>query len=358
MPASPADDEDNILDGGSTANVEDQDSGGNNQDANSAGSSDAGSQDAKSTPDIADAIKAALKGGKEGSSDSGESEGGTGEETDPNKAKKPEGEEEPLGELTDEELASYKGKTQRRMVHFRDQVKSLTSEISDLKPIADRYIAFDNWCKASYLTTEDINTGMNVMRLMKNEPIEAHKVLEPIFRQLEALVGVVLPEDLQQQVTSGTMTKEAAQELSRLRATTAVTKNTEMARTEKQKQDNTKANADAAAQFSADVGTATTKWENNWKASDPDYPLKATRVNEAIELELLRLQQANKLPTTVQGAIKMCEDVKKRVESEMKQFLPKKKALSPNPQVPGSTNGSKPRANSLQEAVSQAVGYR
>lgn len=359
MTVSPTDEEDDL----STDSTEEQNSteehkegeSGQEGSSQSAESPAAEQKDDKKPANIADAVRAALSSGKEQSSSSGEEGGKPGTET---KAAKAAGEEEELGELTDEELASYKPKTQRRIQQFREQVKGLSTELADTRPLAERYIAFDRFCKDANLLAEDINTGMNVMKLMKNDPIKAYETLTPIYNTLQALVGIVLPSDLQQQVEGGRITKEAAQELSRLRASTGLVteqKKTLDAQETKKRND---AVSQSAKKLGDDVGVATTDWEQRWKASDPDFALKHARVSEAIELELRKQADAGTLPRTVKDAVKMLDDVKTRVEREMQKLLPKRQAIKQTPQGPGSTNRSKPRANSVYEAVAQAVGHR
>lgn len=358
MPVSPTDEDElsktnaEALAGAPSTGDESGSTTGSND---SAGSPAVEIQDDNKPKNIADAVRAALDSGKEQSSGSGE-----GEEkpsaADP-KVKKPE-EEEELGELTPEELASYKGKTQRRFKQFQEREVALKSEIDKQKPEVDNWRRVQGFVQKANLTAEDVNTGMNIMSLMKNDPAKAHEALQPIFANLEALVGVRVPPDLQQQVTEGKITAQHAQELSKLRATTGLT----TAQQEQKRLDDEAAAKNQQTQvvetLKNDVGTAITNWETRWKASDPDYSLKHARVSEAIELELHRRISAKTLPTSVEEAVKMAEDVKKKVEKDLLKFVPKRQATGAVPTGPGSTNGSKPVAKTLHDAVAQAIGFR
>ena len=336
------------------------------QGAPSAESPTAETQDDNKPKDIADAVRAALTEGKEQPSGSGEGE--EDETPDPAKpadgAKPKEGEEEDLGELTEDELKSYKPKTRRRFEKLDRENKDLQAQLANVTPEVEGFRKIQEFSKKANLNREDVNTGFEIMRLMKNDPVRAHAVLTPIFRQLEAMVGVVLPPDLQAQVTEGKITPQTAQELSRLRATqhtsTAIQRDNQE-RTQREQQEQSVQNAQ---KLQVDVAKAITNWDSSWKASDPDYSLKKSRVDEAIELELTRAVvlakegKPNKLPKTVEEAVALANDVKKRVEKEMRQFIPKRTNTITHVSGNGVNNGSKPQPKSVHDAVSMAIGRK
>lgn len=316
--------------------------------------------------DIVDAVRAALSDGKEQSSGSGE---GEGEESDPSKKpaegdKPKEGEEDDLGELTEEELKSYKPRTRRRFEKLDRENKTLSSKVTELEPQAQGFRAIQEFSRTANLNREDINTGFEVMRLMRNDPVRAYEVLTPIYQQLQALVGEVLPKDLHDQVVAGQITQAAAKELSRLRAERGVNTNVQREQQQREEQQRTEEGAQQVRQLQHGVAGAITKWEADWKASDPDYSLKQSRVNEAIELELTRnvilanQGKPNKLPRTVEEAVKLANDVKKRVEKEMRAFVPKKNTAITHVHGNGVTNGSTPAPRNLREAIGLAVGQK
>lgn len=315
---------------------------------------------------IADAVRAALDKGKEQSSGSGEDEGdgeGAGA-SDPTDGEKPEEGDEGDDDLTKEEFQALKPKTQRRIEKLARQNTALTTEVDQLRPKAQALEAFHTITRNANLNKEDVNTIFHIGGLMKNDPHKAWEVLKPIVAQLQQLVGEVLPKDLQDQVTGGKITPDAAKELSRLRSEKSVNASTQQQNTERQRQDNAARAAEASQNLQRDVGTAITKWENDWKASDPDYSLKSSRVNEAIELELNRAiilakeGKPNNLPTSVEQAVKMANEIKKRVEKEMRQFLPKRNTPLTHVTGNGVTNGSKPVPKNMNDVVRMAASGR
>lgn len=342
--------------------------GTESSDANSgvppADSPTAEKQDAKPSPSLADAVRAALAGGKEQPSGSSEGEG-SGDATDPPEGEKPpEGDEEDPGEFTEEELNSQKPKTQARIKKLLKQTETLTGKVTELEPQAAGFRAIQDYAKASNLSREDVNTGFEIMRMMRNEPAKALEALTPIFNQLRELVGEVLPQDMQSRVNTGAISLEDAKEISRLRAGHGITVATQKQTEERTAQDRQSEQARQSEQLKADVGSAITKWESDWKSADPDYSLKSNRVNAEIERVLLRetvlAQQGkpNKLPKTVAEAVKMADDVKRDVEKELRQFIPKRNTPINHVSGNGAMQGSKPVAKSVHDAVAQAVGHR
>jgi hypothetical protein len=324
------------------------------------------SKDDNKPKDIADAVRAALNPKEEQSSSSGEGEGEE-PETDPaaTEGDKPaEGEEEDLGELTDEELDKYKPKTKRRFEKLRAELKDRDTKISDLEPEAKAFRDITTFAKQSNLSPEDVNTGFEVMRLMRNDPIRAYQVLTPIYTELQAIAGEILPADLQEQVNTGQIALPAAKELSRLRATQGVQTNMQKQNEERAIQRQNEEAQQATESLKHGVVTAITDWESQWKASDPDYSLKSSRVNEAIELELTRAAnlaragKPNNLPRTVEEAVKLANEVKKRVEKELRAFVPKRNNPIVHVTGNGVTNGSKPQVNDMRGAVLAGLGRK
>jgi len=322
--------------------------------APSADSATAGKQDDNKPKSIADAVRAALDQGKEQSSGSGDSEDEKGA-TDPKAAKEQTGEEEDLGDLTEEELNSYKGKTQRRFKQLDGKNRALSAELEQVKPLADLGFAIKGMADRSNLSREDINTGFNIMDLMRNNPVKAYEALSPIYETLRQIVGAQLPPDLQEQVTAGEINAERAQELSRLRAKSGLDAAYSKEREVRAENHATEEHTRHVQTVADDVGRAVTKWENSWQASDPDYARKQSRVMDAIDLELLKREKTGTLPTNVKEALAICSGVKTKVEAEFKKILPRKNTTIEHVTGNGATNGSKPAATSSRDAIMQSL---
>lgn len=305
--------------------------------------------------DMAAAVRAALDLGKEQSSGSGEDE-----DKDPKasgEAQATPGVEEPLGDMTEEELNSYKGKTHRRFKQLDTRNKALAAELEQSKPMAELGSTIKNMAAKANLSREDLNTGFNVMRLMRNDPVQAYEALTPIYQALCDIVGAKLPGNLQEQVNSGALTVEAAQEMSRLRAAQGLRLASDKEQQARSSREAEEARMQDIAKLSADVGTAVSDWETRWKKSDPDYAHKQSRVLDAIDLELLKRKDAGTLPSTVKDALAMCDAIKTKVDNELKKLLPKRNTPIDHVTGNGAMNGSKPVPKTSREAIAQAVGH-
>lgn len=354
MPASSTGDE--ALKGSADEEEKVGTSGQAPEDGNAAESSAAEPQDDKKPIDMVDAVRAALSDGKEQSSGSGEEEGKKPEETDPDKAKAKEG-EEGAGELTEEEFSALKPKTQARIKQLLKKSEELTTQMSQITPKAEKFDKIEGFCQQANLTREDVNTGFRIMNLMKNDPHKAFEAMTPIYNQLCALVGEIIPDDLLAQVHDNKITMEHARELSRYRSKVGFSESrrkTEETAAVEREQNTTRAKA--AEALKTDVATAITKWETQQQTADPDYSLKQSRIMEAIELEVLKLQNAGTPVKSAQEALEMANRVLKKVNDEMKKLRPKKSSVTPIGGT-GLTNGSKPAPKSIYDAVSQAVGH-
>lgn len=288
-----------------------------------------------------------------------------GEPSDPQKSQKtdeekPKGdadEAEELGEITDEELKSYKPKTAKRIKQLLAKNEALNNSLKeagvtpeDLKTVkenADAMTGFMGFVRNAGLSTEEVNNGMEIMRLMKHDPVKALEALKPYYEALNVAIGEVMPTDLQQAVDQGSITEEYAKELSRQRSKASLA--TDAATRATQSESNSRLTAQRET-FANSQAQAITDWERQWEKSDPDFKLKAPRVLDKLQVELLR----GNIPKTQQGLIDLAEKIKKDVEAETKSFIPKRKANVPLNAGAGS-NRSTPEPKSMLDVVRQSA---
>lgn len=349
LPGSEADD--SIVDNGSG-----EDRSQNGSPDAKVDSSTTTKQDDNKPKSMLEAVTAALADKKEEQS-SGSGEDEEEDKPDPNAdPNKPKGDNEGKpdpDDLTDEEFKALSFKTQKRIKNLVSQTQTLATKVSELEPQALIGTAIQSYAREANLSREDVNTGLNIMKLMKNDPAKAFEELTPIYKTLCALVGEVMPEDLVKKVTEGTMTEADARETSRLRATTGLTAAQQKAADEAR----TQRNADAVVEeIRGKVSKTIVDWEKRQQASDPDYSLKQSRVLDRVKIEIAERNAARKYITSEKDAIEMADRIKREVDAEMRKLLPKKKVISA-PNGSGATNGSKPVPKTVFDAVSQAVGH-
>ncbi len=329
--------------------LNDQEGSQNTDDVN--GSESSTEQDENKPKDVESAVRAALSKSGEQSSSSGD----TGQEAkvaDKAKVEDDKSETEAEGDLTDAEMALLKPKTRRAFDRMRGQVSELSQQVETYRPAAEKMQGIQKFMDSSNLTNEDMNVLFNIGAMWRNNPAEAYKVITPMYEALAHLVGEVLPDDLQQQVQSGRISLQYAQELSRMRAREGF--NTQRTQEDRERQQREQ-EARAIQQEAGAAGDAISKLEQQWQASDPDYRVKSARIQERIELELLKGAQNGKLPRNAQEAVAIAQRVKAEVDAEFKRILPKKQAVQSVTGVSTST-GSKPAPRSTLEAISRVIG--
>ena len=91
---------------------------------------------------------------------------------------------------------------------------------NEFKVDAVRYNNVQNFLDTQGLSAEEAADMLVIGGLMKVNPVEAFRRMQPTLQKLLIAAGEVLPDDLKQMVTGGKMTPEAALEVSRARAAT------------------------------------------------------------------------------------------------------------------------------------------
>jgi hypothetical protein len=307
------------------------------QDGNSADSSAAG-QDAgpKST---LDAVRAALGGGE----DSGSSAAADGEK-DPAKAgadgkAKPPGEAEQ--EAADKALPFHNHPRWKQVQAELKQLRPLKKEVEQLRETAKQVEQFKQshdklqslvaWTRDAGLNGDEVNTGLEIMRLMKNDPVKAWEALQPYVAQLQTVIGDVLPKDLQTRVDNGELSRDDALAISRSRSREGLSR--AAAENAARKADEIRQSTETE-RFANAVGQSLTAWERNWQGRDPDYQRLQPYVMKEIKLAIAE----NGLPKSVQDAVKMADTALETVKNGLKSFIPARAERKPN--VTGGAGGS------------------
>jgi hypothetical protein len=98
-----------------------------------------------------------------------------------------------------------------------------------------------------------------------------------------------------------------------------------------------------------DVSSAADQWEAAKKSSDPDWHLKAQRIDQLVRLKVYE----EGYPTTKDALLKMLNGVHESVTKEVRQFIPKPQAHKPAG-TGGSSTSNVTAPKSLLEAIQGA----
>lgn len=155
---------------------------------------------------------------------------------------------------------------------------------------ATRYRNVQNFIDSQGLSANEAADGLAVMGLMKTNPVEAWKRLQPTVQKLLVAAGVVLPDDLKARVQAGEISQEAALEVSRSRA---AVQSVQVQQTFDQQRAETQRKADAAAA----LVNAAQAWESDRQVKDPNFAAKLP----ALQKEVAWLQATEGRPDTPDG---------------------------------------------------------
>lgn len=207
-----------------------------------------------------------------------------------NGSQKTEDESEPLGDVTEEELKSYKPKTRRRIEGLLDDRQRLEDRVQVLEPAADQMNTLQEFMQERQLTPQNVSELMVVGGLaMSQDPKDLRAALvrtEQFADQIRLQLGERLPEDLQKKVDDGLLDADTAKDVAlervdHQRATNKAKQSEETVQTVKTEAES--ATEKAAATL---VHSTISEWQQQKFKSDPDYPLKAELLQKEIKLRV------------------------------------------------------------------------
>jgi len=248
--------------------------------------------------------------------------------------------------ISDEELVRLSKKTRRRVKSLLNVIDGKNGEIDSLRPKAEAFDKVVSQVREAGLEAGEVDWLLTkVGKNLKRNPAEAYQQLTPIYQRLQAMFGDVLPPELDQQVRTGKITRDAAAALVRSQ-TQAALASQEAERVRKEK-----AEADEARNTDAHVDrirSVTTEWEQRQVASDPDWKLKQPEVMEQIEIELGRFAKGTET-LTPEKAVEIAEKARKTVDARFARFRPKPAEVKPVAGVASTASAAKP-ANAVEAA--------
>lgn len=236
--------------------------------------------------------------------------------------------------------------------HKHPRWQALVAERNELRDPAERYGAISTFMAENNLEPAEVAEGFEVMALLKSNTVDSLTQAREWFAQrltaLDGAIGNVIPEDLQTKVDDGLIDEETAKEVARNRAAAALRETGDQAAADRSA---AVRQADEQAASAAEVVGAVTVWEQQKRATDPDYPRKAELVETTCRAIV---QRTGKAPGNAAEATALVEQAFAEVEQRLKSLLPKPRVIVPSPI--GSSATSAPAAKTLREAINAAVG--
>lgn len=227
--------------------------------------------------------------------------------------------------------------------HNHPRFKKLIAQRNEYRAGHEQFQKVQSYLVQNGLSGEEAAEGFEVMALLKRDPAAAWAKLKPIVQNLLVATGNVLPDDLKSRMQRGEITREAAMEMSRLRAGQQTM--TQQQQFDRQRQEQIQAHQ-ATQAVKAEVGS----WEMAARNRDPDFDAKY----EVIEGQVLRLQRAEGHPRTPAEAKAQLDRAYEAANKLFAAQKPRKPAMKP---VTGGQTAGAPRAepSSMEEVVRRAL---
>ena len=305
-----------------------------------------------------DAVQAALEAPSEGDAASSAAESGKEPDAEADTEGKKAGTDDPTQKSGEGEGEKAKGDDKadedadkpppfhdhprwKQLVQERDDLKATVEESEEAVQATDRLAGY---LTEQNLSVDEFNNLLQIGGLMKNDPAKALEALTPYYTKLLEVTGNTLPADLRTAVDQGLLTEDYATETAKARASANIT---QFASDNRQQLHE----AQAQTQQVNSLGDAASDWERKWQASDPDYSKKAIRVQERIELAVHRKELTG--ASTAAEIVAACEKYKGEVEAELRDLMPKPKAVNANPNA--GTGGSGSAAANAPKSLIEAM---
>jgi hypothetical protein len=225
--------------------------------------------------------------------------------------------------------------------------KQLIEERKSLKVRAQRSDNIEAFLRETGVADQEAANALEVIAMAKHQPAAAWERLKPWVQDLLVRAGEVLPDDLQQRVSQGEMSREAAIELSKARATNVSVEQQRQFERERQEQQRQEAQR-------ASLHQAVITWETGRSTTDPNFERKLPHIMKEVAW---RHRNGDK-PDTPEGVKAQLEDVYKAVSKELAPLVAPPKARPAVRPVMGGQAASadlKPQPKNMLDVVQQSI---
>ncbi len=189
----------------------------------------------------------------------------------PNEGSPPEEEEPaaaPEGEAAVEEQPEERSEGDDEFkdvpFHKHPRFKKLIAERDSLRVEAKKAEEFRAFLDEAGVDEAKAADAVKLAALMERDPAEAWKQVQPLMQKLLRDAGVLLPDDLREQVAAGQLSAQHAQEISKARAQ-STTMSAERERAQKAEETR------RAKEAQTEIQTSVAGWESKRAAADPGF---------------------------------------------------------------------------------------
>ena len=224
---------------------------------------------------------------------------------------------------TAEEVGKYSRKAQARIRDLIDQRNQASQQAQAVAPILD-------FLQKNDIPKQDLDVVLGLTARLRHGDFAGFlEGVKPYVNLAMQYTGQTLPADLQKQVKEGYVSPEIARELAQRRVQEQVMQSRHQAETQRSQQQVVQSRAQAIRQ-------TVTNWEQQTRAKDPDYGLKADVVRRTAQA----LMQEKGVPQSPEQALAYVNQAYAEVNEQMKRLRPAPKATAPGPSSTSSARGN------------------
>lgn len=249
---------------------------------------------------------------------------------------------------TEAELKQYRPATRKRIEALLAQRNEARTELERVAPELKQHRELQGYLTEHQLAPDDMNALLHVGAALRRGDYQGFLdgVAPYVIASQEAL-GLRIAADLHQQVTDGTLSEDAAREMTRTRHRAAQAEH-------RLKEQGQQHQQESQQRSVADIRAAVDTWEANIRARDPDYALKAHVVRRYSQA----LLNERGIPTTVQDAVALTQAAYDEATAEFNRMRPPPQPTrrTPSSVHASATNGSgaAPPPSTMLEAAKAA----
>jgi len=252
----------------------------------------------------------------------------------------------PLPDPTESDLKKLRPETRKRIEQLLAQRNEARTAWDQAQPELQAHRQLRGYLEQHQLAPDDVNMLLGVGASLRRGDFQAFlNGVAPYVTLAQEALGLRISPDIYKQVEDGTISEEAARELTRTRYR-AVQAEHRLNQTTQQAQ------TDAQTRNVQDIRAAVDQLENDLKTSDPDYAHKAVAVRRFSQA----LMQERGVPQTKQQAVELVRAAYDEATREMNRMRPAPRPTRPAPssiQVATGTVTSEPKT--MKEAALRAL---
>lgn len=199
-----------------------------------------------------------------------------------------DGEKEPTDDELEQGIDKLSDGAQKRIKTLSRRLREANAKIADVetqyKSGHENFERLTNFTRANNLAGEEVEQGLVIMALMKNNPAKALEVLRPHLENLNAFVGNTLPPDIQRSVDAGELTEAHGREIVRTRNEA---KRQEGIATRERETRTTEVTQASMQQAATAMTGALNAYEQELRAANPDYEKMRTFYYDKVRIALV-----------------------------------------------------------------------